>query len=60
MSSKTPKPLPSPPFDLEDEDDPYDYEADQYDPAEDCGLTADGYCMLAGSEWCDWACPFNR
>ncbi len=23
---------------------------------DDCGLRADGTCLLAGSEWCDWQC----
>lgn len=38
-------------------DDDYD---DEPDPLDDCGLTAEGYCMYAGSEWCDFECPFNR
>lgn len=25
----------------------------------DCGMTADGTCMLAGTEDCDWECPFH-
>jgi hypothetical protein len=53
-----PKPLPSPPFDLDDEF--FDDGPDEYDPADECGMTADGYCMLAGSEWCDFECPFSR
>jgi hypothetical protein len=38
-------------------DDDYDDEPEAMD---DCGLTSEGYCMLAGSEWCDFECPFNR
>lgn len=38
-------------------------DADNFDPVEDamadCGLTDDGYCMLAGTEYCDWECPFS-
>lgn len=26
----------------------------------DCGMTADGQCLKAGSEECDWDCPFSR
>jgi len=25
----------------------------------DCGLLPDGTCMLAGTEDCDWECPYN-
>ncbi len=44
----------------------HDY-ADDLDPDEDdemaeaemnCGQMADGQCMLAGTEYCDWECPF--
>lgn len=48
--------------------------ADDYDDFEDtpaldedeeflefeCGMTADGTCMLAGTEDCDWECPRTR
>lgn len=55
------KPLPSPPFDLEDQffDEDFD-DPDEYDPFDDCGMTADGHCMLAGTEWCDFDCPYSR
>lgn len=37
--------------------------ADAFDPVEDamgeCGLTDDGFCMLAGTEYCDFDCPFR-
>lgn len=23
-----------------------------------CGLMANGQCGQAGTEWCDWSCPF--
>jgi hypothetical protein len=26
---------------------------------QDCGLTPEGYCTMAGSEYCDWDCPFS-
>jgi len=48
-----------------DEDD-LDYEDDYYrDPFEEalmnCGLVGNtGLCTKAGSEECDWDCPFNR
>lgn len=25
----------------------------------ECGMTSDGYCMLAGTEHCDFECPFR-
>jgi hypothetical protein len=25
-----------------------------------CGMTGDGHCELAGTEWCDWRCPISR
>lgn len=30
------------------------------DPMDECGyIPGEGVCMLAGTEWCDWDCPFN-
>lgn len=26
----------------------------------DCGLAPDGQCQLAGTEHCDWDCPYSR
>ena len=26
---------------------------------EECGRQRDGSCLLAGTEYCDWECPFN-
>jgi hypothetical protein len=26
---------------------------------EDCGQDASGSCSLAGTEYCDWECPFS-
>lgn len=46
---------------LEPQDD-YDDESDPEDDEgglDDCGMTADGTCMLAGTEWCDWCCPLG-
>jgi len=28
--------------------------------AYECGMMADGTCLLAGSEDCDWECPRSR
>ena len=25
----------------------------------ECGKTRDGYCQMAGTEYCDWECPFS-
>jgi hypothetical protein len=30
---------------------------DDDDGLDDCGMMADGHCMLAGTEFCDWECP---
>ena len=50
-------------------DECYEREEDEYDPGEDCGRwdqNAKGgmlpyyWCRLAGTEFCDWECPFSR
>jgi hypothetical protein len=43
------------------DDDIDDFEGDPLQEAMDeCGFLPDeGICMLAGTEWCDWDCPFN-
>jgi hypothetical protein len=37
---------------------------DDYDPGEECGRWINGrlgqYCTKAGSEECDWECPYSR
>lgn len=38
-------------------DDEYREEDD--DLADQCGKLADGTCMLAGTEFCDWDCPIG-
>ena len=40
-----------------DEDDDFD-EDEEYDFF-DCGRMRDGSCTMAGSEMCDWECPFS-
>ena len=50
-----------------DEDWDMQYEGwgydDESDPVEDaldeCGMTAEGCCTLAGTEHCDFECPFR-
>lgn len=46
-----------------------DDEEDEYDPGEECGrwdqnakggMNPVGLCRLAGTEWCDWECPYSR
>ena len=27
---------------------------------DECGLMHDGSCSMAGSEYCDWECPFSE
>lgn len=45
------------------DDDYFDddeYADDDDDLYEDCGMMADGYCTMAGSEHCDWDCPLAQ
>ena len=39
------------------------HEPDEEDAIEEllgeCGQTRDGDCTLAGTEYCDWECPFS-
>lgn len=36
------------------------WEGDSYEELlSQCGMTRDGGCMYAGSEYCDWDCPFD-
>lgn len=49
------------PNDHDDEDDFYDDDLeDEDDLYDDCGMTSEGLCMYAGSEWCDWSCPLQK
>lgn len=40
-----------------------DYGSDEEDEFEqamqDCGKTDEGFCTMAGSEYCDFRCPFS-
>ena len=42
----------------------YDYDDEEFEDDDelhdDCGLMADGQCMKAGSEDCDWECPYSH
>ena len=44
----------------EDDDHPDEWEDHDDDGFDECGLTEDGTCMLAGTEHCDWDCPHSR
>lgn len=45
---------------LEDFMDDFDHERDNREDAlMNCGLMRDGNCSMAGSEYCDWECPFS-
>lgn len=48
-------------------DDDYDFEdfgddeLDEYEMAlGECGQDGEGFCMLIGTEYCDWDCPFSN
>lgn len=42
-----------------DEDDPYTDDDAIEDLLNECGKMGDGYCSLAGTEYCDFECPFS-
>lgn len=42
-----------------DEDDRYTDEDAIDDLMDECGHTRDGGCSLAGTEYCDFECPFS-
>lgn len=42
-----------------DEDDISDDEVLEHAMA-DCGQMGNGYCSMAGSEYCDWSCPLSN
>jgi hypothetical protein len=46
--------------DAEDEWERADAEDEWERAMSECGMMADGYCSAAGSEYCDWDCPFSR
>lgn len=41
-------------FDDRDDDEEAEDEAEL-----NCGELPEGGCSLAGTEWCDWSCPFS-
>lgn len=41
------------------QDDDGELEQDWEDEA-NCGRMSNGQCSMAGSEYCDWSCPFGR
>lgn len=49
------------PFWMEDDEDfdgEYDYYDDMEEAMDNCSMLGDGTCMAAGSEYCDWECPY--
>ena len=56
------------PNDMEDMPQDYDWQRDDEDYWDEdsfnaqlmnCGMTREGYCMLAGTEYCDWDCHID-
>lgn len=52
--------------DFPDDWDDIEVDEDDFDPGEECGRWgSDGkpglgrYCTLAGTEFCDWECPYR-
>lgn len=37
-----------------------DEEGDLETALSECGMMGDGYCLNAGTEYCDWECPFRN
>lgn len=46
-------------FDYDDDPDFDNVDEEDEDEFFDCGMTPDGLCQLAGTEDCDWECPYN-
>ena len=46
-------------MDLNYDDGPFDEEDALEELAQECGMQRDGSCSLAGTEYCDWDCPFS-
>lgn len=44
----------------QNEDHPREWDDQDDDGFDECGMTEDGLCMLAGTEHCDWDCPHSR
>ena len=44
----------------DDDRDYYDSLPDDDDDEFDCHMGPDGSCGLAGTEECDWECPYSR
>ncbi len=48
------------------DEDFLDEEEEEYDPGEECGRWRNGElapyyeCLQAGTEFCDWECPYSR
>lgn len=47
------------PWDNDDCDDDCDDDDDFENALDECGMTSEGICMLAGTEHCDFECPFR-
>jgi hypothetical protein len=43
-----------------DDDDFYDDDDEPYEPGFDCHMDKHGLCDKAGSEECDWDCPYLK
>ena len=54
-----PTPYPDNDFDYDDDADTCDLCGLENCQCQECGMLDDGTCMLAGTEFCDWDCPFN-
>lgn len=49
-----------PQYDDPDDTSPYDDDFDEPDDEFDCHRGRDGSCGLAGTEECEFDCPYNR
>ncbi|WP_370281582.1 hypothetical protein [Pseudooceanicola sp.] len=43
----------------QNDDHPDEWDDRDDDGFDDCGMTEDGTCVLAGTEHCDWDCPHS-
>lgn len=47
-------------FDGPSLDDDWDFDDEWAEAEMNCGRMVDGQCTQAGTEYCDWDCPFSR
>lgn len=44
---------------IDDQCDPFGDGDEEAEAEMNCGMGPTTHCSLAGTEWCDWSCPFS-